>query len=388
MRIWLVGGGTAGHVSPLLSLAPELSRQAGDSKLQINVITDRSPAVLHLLAGAPDYEVKRILSGKFRRYRGRSWWSRLFDIKTLLLNLRDTLLILAGTLQSLSLVLKEKPRVIFINGGSVGVPVALAARLARIPYIVHESDTVMGLANRMVAPHARVVATAFDANFGSSLAGKTVCTGIPLKEQFLQPPDEKTLNNLKNGLNLDSTLPVVLALGGSLGAERLNNWLISQVDDLLDKCQLILVSGRANYLSTQATISTLRPALVSRLHLLEFSDRVADLMRIADVVVTRAGATTLMEIAATGRPALIIPNDMLSGGHQSANALWFVSAGMAESLPEAAIASDPGLLVRGIHSLIEDEPRRNRLAQAVAKVHRPDSSEVLAGLILKAGRGD
>ncbi|HEX9594527.1 MAG TPA: glycosyltransferase, partial [Candidatus Saccharimonadales bacterium] len=143
MRIWLVGGGTAGHVSPLLSLVPELSRQAGDDKLQINVITDRTPAVLHLLADAPGYEVNRISSGKFRRYRGRSWWSRLLDIKTWLLNLRDALLIFVGTVQSLGLVFRQKPQAIFINGGSVGVPVALAARLARIPYIVHESDTVM-----------------------------------------------------------------------------------------------------------------------------------------------------------------------------------------------------------------------------------------------------
>jgi UDP-N-acetylglucosamine--N-acetylmuramyl-(pentapeptide) pyrophosphoryl-undecaprenol N-acetylglucosamine transferase len=240
----------------------------------------------------------------------------------------------------------------------------------------------------MVAPHARVVATALDASFGPRFAGKTVCTGIPLKPQFLQPSDENTLNNLRSGLNLDSTLPIVLAVGGSLGAERLNNWLISQADDLLDKCQLILVAGRSNYASSQAAIAALQPALVTRLHLLEFSDRIADLMRISDIVITRAGATTLMEIAAIGRPALIVPNDMLSGGHQSANAQWFVSAGMAESLTEAAIASDPALLVRSIYSMLGDEPRRRRLAQAVAKAHRPDSSEVLAGLILKAGRGD
>src|SRR5690606_34504669 len=195
------------------------------------------------------------------------------------------------------------------------------------------------------------------------------------------------IDNLIRGMNLDKSLPLVLATGGSLGAARLNRWLLSQADDLLNSCQLVLLAGRKNYAAAQSFLADNPPALAGRIHLLEFTDRMAGLMRSAEVAVTRPGATTLMEVAAIGRPAIIIPNDMLSGGHQTANARWFASAGMAETLPESSIEAEPAVLVRSILSLLNDEPRRRRLAESIRRAHMPEASATLARLIIEEGRG-
>lgn len=311
----------------------------------------------------------------------------MLDVGTVLLNIRDCFLIALGFFQTLLMMLRRRPDVIFINGGSVGVPVGLAARLRRVPYVIHESDTVLGLANRLIAPSAQKIATAFDIDLGAKLATKTVRVGIPLGAGFNSSPDQTVIDNLVRGMNLDKSLPLVLAVGGSLGAARLNYWLLSQADDLLNSCQLVLLTGHKNYAAAQSFLADNPPALASRIHLMEFTDRMADLMRLADVVVTRAGATTLMEVAAVGRPAIIIPNDMLTGGHQTANARWFASAGMAETLSESSIEAEPAVLVRSILSLLNDEPRRRRLAESIRRAHMADASATLAGLILEEGRG-
>lgn len=383
----MVGGGTAGHVSPLLSVATELERglkDTGDSA-DIRLITDRAKVAQMVLASTEAYPRHRVLSGKLRRYHGQSWLARLVDVKTWALNLRDLVFMAIGLVQAVVLALVHRPDIVFINGGSIGWPVALGARLIRCPYVVHESDTVLGLANRLIVRRAAQVAAAFDVKLDKLSADKTVVTGIPLRPEFTGGKlSAAGRRELARELGLNPDLPVVVAVGGSQGAQRLNNWLMSQAGALLDSTQLLMVSGPAHYQALTRAKQQLAGRLGRRLVVLGFTDAMADLMRLADVVVSRAGATTLAELAAIGRPAIIVPNAQLTGGHQLSNAQWFSARNMVEVVTEDELKRRPEQLAAAILKLLADKTRRRRLAGNIKEASAPESAAKVAQLLISA----
>jgi UDP-N-acetylglucosamine--N-acetylmuramyl-(pentapeptide) pyrophosphoryl-undecaprenol N-acetylglucosamine transferase len=164
MKIVLTGGGTGGHITPILALAHELKRLNPDA--YITYIGEQGGKFAELTAGNPDIdEIRAVYAGKFRRYHGESWLQRLFDFKTNLFNLRDLFYFAIGTLQALIVIKRLKPDVVFLKGGFVGVPIGLATAFWRVPFVTHDSDALPGLANRLVARWARYHATGMPAEY-------------------------------------------------------------------------------------------------------------------------------------------------------------------------------------------------------------------------------
>lgn len=377
MRIWLVGGGTAGHALPLTALASELKSSGAD----VLIVTDRGQAAAASLAGST-WPVKRLFSGKFRRYHGRDWSSRLLDIGTLVKNLFDSLLIALSFIQSLWLVLSKRPDVVFINGGSIGVPIAWSANLFKRPYLIHESDTTPGLANRLIAPKAKRVLLGLASGEVPS-DGRHFVTGIPLRANFYKA---KKAGKTKARRKLKLTdKPVILVTGGSQGAAVINQLIMAIAHQLTEHAQVIHLCGAANLNALKS--DPRRPKRGYRL--VGFAGaEMADYIAAADVVVARAGASTLADLAFFAKPSILIPNPLLVGGHQLTNAQSFADAGAAVVLDEQAIAQHPQRLLGAIERLLADHGELKRLGAAIGALARPDAAADIARHILVVARGE
>lgn len=378
MRIWLVGGGTAGHALPLIALASELE-QSGARPL---IVTDHNPAAAAALSGSR-WPIKRLRSGKFRRYHGRGWSSRLLDIGTLMSNLVDLFKVGVGLIQAVGLMLRRRPDVVFINGGSVGVPVAWAARLLGRPYLIHESDTMAGLANRLIEPSARRVLIGL-ANADQVQDERHVVTGIPLRPGFAEAKAGGAIA-ARRKLGFNTAKPMVLITGGSQGAANLNQAVVSIAPRLVESANVVHLAGAANV----ARLKSRTEGLGRGYRLVGFAaEEMADYLAAADLVVARAGASTLADLAYFAKPAIIVPNPMLSGGHQLSNARSFTEAKAALVLDEDELKNSPERLLDAIRGLLGDKKHLARLSRAIAGLARPDATQDIAKQILGVGRGE
>lgn len=322
-RIVLTGGGTAGHVMPNLALIPEL-QQLG---WEIHYIGSREGIEKELLSGT-GLPYHTIATGKLRRYLS-------------LKNLTDPFRVLGGLYQSFLLLKKIRPRIVFAKGGFVSVPVVIAAWLNKIPVILHESDITPGLANRICSPFAGLVCVSFPEAKEYFPAGKTVLTGNPIRKFLLSGSRAKGLALC----GFSPNRPVLLVIGGSLGAVRINT-LVRAILPQLNDFQVIHVCGRGH----------LDPALAKAEGYRQFEfigPELPHILAAADLCVSRAGANFLFELLALKKPALLIPlPKTASRGDQILNARSFAAQGFSMVLPEEE-ATEETLLER-IHLLSQN----------------------------------
>lgn len=325
--------------------------------------------------------VTTIFSGKLRRYNTMPLWKQLLTPSILFPNIRDVLLVTLGFVQSLFKLIIVRPDVVFTKGGFVCLPVGYAAKLLRIPLVIHDSDAHPGLTNRLLAPHATTIATGSPLEYYPYPAAKSHYVGIPVDAAFTPYSDERRrAAKAKNGVKTE--LPLVVVTGGGLGAVRINNAVMASLDHLLGSMSVILVSGMHQYEELKA-----RSPQDDNFQLRAFvSEGMADLLAAADVVVARAGATTLLELAGVAAPTLIVPNGLLTGGHQLKNAKVYADAGAVEIVEENTIEKDPLVLAQAILRLIEDPERRARMAQAFHEFAKPDAAKDMARLIVSAAK--
>lgn len=378
MNIWLVGGGTAGHVLPLTALASELKAQGVATRL----IIDRSATANSSIGGYVGL-VNRLWTGKFRRYHGRSWLNRLSDVDTLLLNLKDMFLIGLGTAQCIGLMLLKRPDVIFINGGAIGVPVGLTARMLRVRYLIHESDTKPGLANRLIGGGARRILLGLTP-IGELEDRKTYFTGIPLRESYIKWRGHDA-SEIKNELGLDPKRPLVLVTGGSQGSGVVNQAIMHIAPELTEFANVIHICG-PKHIKSVTEASQLFPKHYRALGFAQ--EEMGQYLASATVVVARAGATTLAELAYFAKPAILIPNPLLVGGHQLSNASLFAQAEAAEVLAEAQLTEDPGSLLALLKALLDSTKRRRQLSENIALFAKPNATADIVGHILAVRRGE
>lgn len=285
-------------------------------------------------------QVFLIQSGKFRRYR-ESILKQVLDVKTQLLNTRDLGRVVRGFFAARHIIKKVKPDVVFIKGGFVGVPIGLAAAISKVPFVTHDSDAVPGLANRIIAPWASVHAVAHaPSSYPSYPRGKTVRVGVPVGQAY-HTIDNVTAGEYKNELELKGQR-VLLVTGGGLGADRLNDLVCRVVPGLLKKYDNLTIVHQAgeNLISKveHQYAGLLSKEQLSRVRLLGFTTELFKFSAVADVVVARAGATTLAELAAQSKASVIVPNDQLSGGHQTKNAQLLARSGAVKLVRESPSA--------------------------------------------------
>lgn len=311
-KIVLTGGGTAGHVTPNIALMPELKKRG----YAISYIGSYDGMEKGMIAqtGVPYYG---IATGKFRRY---------FDLK----NFTDPFRVIKGYFEAKSHLKKIKPAVIFSKGGFVAVPVVLAAKALKIPVIIHESDMTPGLANKICIPSAARVCCNFPETVQYLPEGKAILSGSPIRSQLFEGNKAKGLSFC----GFTDNKPVLLIMGGSLGALAINNAVRSILPALLQKYQVIHLCGKGK----------LDPALKNTAGYVQYefiSDELPDLMAAADVVISRAGANAICEFLALRKPTILIPLPAgASRGDQILNAESFKKQGFSYLLPEEDMTAE------------------------------------------------
>lgn len=322
-------------------------------------------------------KVYTIRAGKFRRYHGESFLSHVFDIRTNLKNFRDFFYFIAGFFQSFRLLGGLRPEVVFIKGGFVGVPVGLACRARRIPYFTHDSDTVPGLANRLIAGGAYCHAVGMPAEFYSYPEAKTEYTGIPLNKAY-QHVSSAEKKKFKTDLKLPAEALVMTVTGGSLGAERLNKALAAVAESLLTSFPKLYILHQTG--AEDSVYSGLSSDLADRVREVAFTDDLAALTGAADLVVARAGATTIAELAVQGKACLLVPNPQLTGGQQTRNAEYLEQHQAAVIVLEEQAALR-AIFEKSLADLLSSADQRRQLAGNIAKLAKPDAAQALTAII-------
>lgn len=325
-------------------------------------------------------KTKQIIAGKFRRYHRLSIWRQILDVKTVLLNIRDLFYTGVGFLQSLIILMRVKPDVVFTKGGFVCMPVGLAANALRIPVVVHDSDAHPGVTNRVVAKHATSIATGSPLENYNYPKGRSHYVGIPVDSNF-HPVTDTQKQKLKSGLGLhDTKKPLVVVTGGGLGAQIINKSIVAIASQLLPNAAILHITGEGGYKETTAKA----PENIDYVAKPFISTGMAPIFGAADVVVTRAGATTMQELAAMAKPVIIVPNPLLTGGHQLKNAAVYKNAKAALIVDEDRLVVNPLLLKRAIKALIDNPDKAKALGQRLHTFARPDAAVDTAALIAEA----
>jgi UDP-N-acetylglucosamine--N-acetylmuramyl-(pentapeptide) pyrophosphoryl-undecaprenol N-acetylglucosamine transferase len=380
MKIVSAGGGSGGHVTPALAVLRELHRQ--DPELTAYFITDHKFAVAagSIMAKAPfEVRIKRIYAGKLRRYHNVSVLRQLLDIPTLARNIRDFFLVGVGFLQSYRFMRKVRPDVVFTKGGFVCLPVGLAAKVLKIPLVIHDSDAHPGLTNRLLAKYATVIGTGAPTENYTYPAGRTHYVGIPVSRDFV-PFSAAKQRAAKAELGLhDTTKPLLVVTGGGLGARNINRAIATIANQLLDHVAILHLTGTQNY---QETVDA-APEHIDYI-IKPFLPGLSIALGAADIVVTRAGATSLAELAALAKPIIVIPNAHLPNGHQIKNAEVYGRAGAAVVIEEEKITLDHRKLTRVILALAASAEKRQQLGRKLHAFAKPDAALDMAALIAEA----
>lgn len=344
--------------------------------MSIAAATDRSNKFQHLLSQSPDIgRVSRISAGKFRRYPNQTFFERILDVKTIALNLRDMFRVTAGIVQAYALLGRDRPDVIFIKGGFVGVPIGIAARAHGVPFITHDSDTVPGLANRIIGRWADRHAVGMSEQFYAYPAGKTVQVGIPTSKEFVHVTDA-----LKKAYRQDLQLPakakVIFVMGGSQGAGKLNqaiNRILKDLNRAIPDLYVLHQTGRLIEGLPEDSDSYRKYTFIDELY--KYSGA-------ADVVVTRAGASSMAELAVQGRAAIVIPAPHLAGGHQIENGRHLAENKAAVIIDEADLDRQPQVLAAAIEDLVSDTKEQKALATNLAQMYKTNAAHEIAGLLI------
>lgn len=352
-KLLLTGGGTAGHVTPNIAMLPLLREQGYDisyigsyNGIEKKLITEQN---------VPYYGIS---TGKLRRY---------FDLK----NLTDPFRVIKGCFEARKLIRTIKPDVVFSKGGFVSVPVVLAAHREHIPVIIHESDMTPGLANKICIPYANKVCCNFPETVSMIPNGKGILTGTPIRAELSQ-------GDRQNGLDLchfTSNKPVIMVIGGSLGAQHVNEAIRAILPSLLERFQVVHLCGKGKV--DESFYST------TGYYQFDYIDKeLKDLFAAADIVVSRAGANAIFELLSLNKPNLLIPLPAgASRGDQILNAQSFKKQGFSMVLPEEELTNES--LYLAICNLYE---HRAEYIDCMKKSSGNDSIKQIVALINEASK--
>lgn len=378
-NVMMVGGGSGGHITPLLAVAVALKQR--QSTLRVTVVGQRNENLQEVVAHDSIDQVYSISAGKFRRYHGESFIAHAKDIKTIALNIRDFFRFMHGIVESWRLLGREKPDAIFLKGGFVCVPVGIAAQLRRIPYFTHDSDAIPGLANRIVGKRARINMTAMPAEMYPYRQDKTIQVGIPLRQEFsLVTLDQ--MAEFKKSFGVDPSNLVLCCMGGGLGAQKLNRAMAHISRSLLEQFPglvIMHVAGQKLFTETEELYKRQLPTeLLQRIKVFDFYKDLFTLSGAADVVVTRAGATSIAELAVQAKPSIIVPNPVLTGGQQLHNARALEKAEAAMVVNE----DDAEALKAAIADLLSSQEKRLALSERFHALAYDNSTEKIVDVLI------
>jgi UDP-N-acetylglucosamine--N-acetylmuramyl-(pentapeptide) pyrophosphoryl-undecaprenol N-acetylglucosamine transferase len=362
MKIVLTGGGSGGHLIPLIAVARKIKEKLPETEF---VFIGPNGKLEEDIIGKEGIAIRNILVGKFRRYF--SWH-----------NFVDCFKIPVGIIQAMFILLQEMPDAIFSKGGYASLPVVLVGWLYRIPVMIHESDAVPGMANEMLSKFANRIAVSYPEAEKEFPAAQVVLTGNPVRENINKGDAQKA----REKFELTDLKKIIYVTGGSQGAQIINERILDILPELLKKYQIIHQVGESNFdevrhRSGEMGIKLGRDGYIAMPFIHE---GIEDIFASADLVISRASANTISEIAANSKPSILIPLQNAANDHQRMNAYALAKIGGCIVLEENNLGKN--LLLSRIEEILENPELQSKLAHSIHSFYHPDATEKIAEGIL------
>lgn len=350
LRVLLTGGGTAGHIWPIVSICEALK-------------TNRSVEIIYVGSNAgPEKEIAKSYNINFKGIHVGKWRS-YFSLS----NFWDLLKTFIGLIQGYFIVVLFKPNVVFAKGGYVTFPVSYWVKRFKIPLVVHESDVVMGKANRWASKFAKKICLGFPPQYFEDLneidRQKVVYTGIPIRKDFF------------NKISIQREMPTILITGGSQGSQKINIAVLEIIKSLVEKYDVYHICGKLNFKDLNNKFHH------PNYHLIDFSFDIPTLVRNADLVISRSGANTIAELAGLEKPAIIIPLATAQSDHQSKNARMLQSQNAAVVVSEKNLTGSSLLSI--INRLMEDDKFRSLLGHHIHQFAKEDAVNEIIDILFE-----
>ncbi len=363
MRILFTGGGTGGHVFPLVATIREIRRFYPKKDLEFFYIGPQDE-LGEILISQEDVNIKNIPSGKIRRYFS---FQNIIDI---------IFRIPIGVFQAFFYIFIISPDLIFSKGGYGSLPAIISGWILLTPILLHESDVSPGLTNRIASKFAIEIFTAFPIEKTRHFpAKKMISVGNPIRKEILNG----SLNEAKKLFKLTGEKPVLLILGGSQGAQIINDKILVVLSDLLENFEVIHQTGQNNFNQVKAEAEAITNEYIREYyHIFPFLNDIelSHAYKAANFVVSRAGAGSIFEIAAVGKPSILIPLAGAAQDHQAKNAYVFAESGASIVMEETNFS--PHFLLERLKYLFS-EPRKLRQMEKRAKeFSRPEAAKIIA----------
>lgn len=370
MRMLFTGGGTGGHTLPLIAVARELRGLVPGKDLQLFYLGPRDEFGTLPLA-QEGVEVRRVAAGKLRRYLGFAAFFR---------NIWDVLVLFPlGILQAGKHMFFIAPDLVLSKGGYGALPVTLAARLLRIPVFLHESDIVPGLANAIAGRFAVEIFTSFPHTLHARRE-RMLYVGNPIRRDLLLGSKEEAVRLF----GLQGNRPVLLVMGGSQGSQRINDLMLAILDEALGEFEIIHHTGSANAdqvrREANAVVSKERRPFYHPVGFMRETD-LRHAYAAADFVVSRAGAGVLFEIAALGKPSVLIPLPEAAQNHQYKNAYAYAETGAAAVLEEENLT--PRFFLEKLRIWFSRKEELENMREAARAFAKPDAARILASYLVE-----
>lgn len=364
MRIMVTCGGTAGHTSPAVAVIEELRRR--DPLLEVQWVGCK---------GAIEERVARSLAIPFRPVPVEGWPRGRWNPRRAIAAAK----LAVALAQSVRYIRRFRPQIVVGFGGYVSVPVLLAAQRLGVPTALHEANKRMGLANRLAAKRANRIFLSYDDTIGPYARDRAAVTGNPVRAGFVDPPGRE---EACKAFGLDPSVPVVLITGGSQGAQSINRAAAEALPHFESgEVQFIWLAGKRHANEARKAAAACR-ALVA---VYSFLDDMPAAFAAADLAVSRAGASSTAEIAAIGKPSILVPFPHATDNHQDDNARAFVEKGAARILDDAACTGPVlGALIR---ELLENPAEREAMSLQARSLARTDAASRMAGPLLELAFG-
>lgn len=358
MKIVLTGGGTGGHLVPLAVVAKKIKEKKPEVEF---IFIGPNGKLENEIMKAENIEIRNILVGKMRRYFSFS-------------NVIDFFKIPIGFIQSLFWLLVHMPDAVFSKGGYASAPVVLAAWLYRIPVMIHESDAAPGMANSMLGKFSHRIAISYPQAEKYFLANEVVLTGNPLRQDIASGDVQKA----REKFSLTETRKTIFVWGGSQGSQLINTKILHILPDLLKKYQIIHQTGENNFKDVEKVAGELGiKAGHGGYHAIPYiGEELKDILAVADLVVTRAGANSISEIAANSKPSIIIPLESSANDHQRMNAYSLAKIGACIVMEENNLGEH--LLLTRIEEAMTNEDLRKKMIEGIKTFYHPDAAEKIA----------
>lgn len=383
LKILVTGGGSSGHISPALAIIKTLQEIAASEGAkwtpQFLYVGGKRGLEKNLIEQA-GIEFVGVETGKLRRYLSRE-------------NVTDLFRIPVGTGQAWQAVRHFQPDVVLATGGYVAVPPVIAARLQRVPILIHEQTVQIGLANRIMARYASRIALSFESalvELPPRQRAKAFVTGNPVRPAIFGGVAAEAARHF-GFASEDDALPTLYVTGGSQGARIINHAIEAILPDLLPCCRVIHQCGQQparmeqDHDRLQRVVAGLPPHLARRYGLARFlSDELKHVLALADLVLGRAGAGTVTELCALGKPAVYVPLVPTGGDEQTRNAKMCERITAAVIIPQTEL--DGPRLLRELEGLLVDKPRLEAMGEAALTLARPAAAQDIAAAVLALAR--